>query len=62
MYKIQDNNDKKQAEKLADEWDYNGKNGKIPLGVLYQEQKPTLADKWPQLNELMKKKVGWKNK
>jgi len=62
MYKIEDNNDKKQAEKLADEWDYNSKNGKIPLGVLYQEQKPTLSDKWPQLNELMKKKIGWKGK
>lgn len=60
MYKIEDNNDKKKAEALADEWDYNSKNGKIPLGILYKEDKPSLADKWPQLNELMKKKVGWK--
>jgi len=35
MYKIDDNQDKKKAEELADEWDYNRKEGKIPLGVIY---------------------------
>lgn len=35
MYKIKDNKDKKIAERLADEWDYNSKNGKIPIGILY---------------------------
>ena len=37
MYKIKDNKDKKHAEELADEWDYNSKKGKIPIGVIYQE-------------------------
>ena len=37
MYKIKDNKDLKIAEKLAGEWDYNSKNGKIPIGVLYCE-------------------------
>ena len=45
MYKIQDNKDKKTAEKLADEWDYNSKSGKIPLGIIYQEQRLTLNEK-----------------
>ena len=35
MYKIKDNKDLKIAEKLAGEWNYNSKNGKIPVGVLY---------------------------
>ena len=62
MYKVKDNKNKKTAEKLADEWDYNSKKGRIPLGVLYQEKKPTLTDKWPQLKELEKKGVGWRGK
>jgi 2-oxoglutarate ferredoxin oxidoreductase subunit beta len=62
MYKIRDNRDKKTAEKLAEEFDYNSKKGKIPLGVLYQERAPTLEEKWPQLEELMKRKVGWGKK
>jgi 2-oxoglutarate/2-oxoacid ferredoxin oxidoreductase subunit beta len=37
MYKIKDNKSKVVAEKLANEWDYNSKKGKIALGVLYQE-------------------------
>jgi 2-oxoglutarate ferredoxin oxidoreductase subunit beta len=36
MYKIQDNSDKNKAESLAEEWDYNRKEGKIPLGVIYE--------------------------
>jgi len=35
MYKIKDNKNKAVAEKLANEWDYNSKKGKIALGVLY---------------------------
>ena len=61
MYKVQDNKDKNKAEKLANEFDYNSQKGKIPLGVIYQTQEPTLEEKWPQLSELMKKGVGWKN-
>src|SRR3989344_659521 len=61
-YKIQDNkNDMKKAEQLADEWDYNSKIGKIPVGILYQTEKPTLEDKWNLLSELKKKKIGWKS-
>jgi len=61
MYKIKDNLDKKIAEKLAEEWDYNSKKGKIPIGIIYHEEKPSLEDKWPQLKNLKKKKVGWKS-
>jgi 2-oxoglutarate/2-oxoacid ferredoxin oxidoreductase subunit beta len=37
MYKIKDNKNKINANKLAEEWNYNSKKGKIALGVLYQE-------------------------
>ena len=62
MYKIEPNTDKKKAEKLADEWDYNLQNGKIPIGIIFQEEKPTLSDKWPQLKKLKEKGVSWKGK
>lgn len=62
MYKVKDNSDKKIAEKLSDEFDYNSKTGKIPMGVIYQSREPTLEEKWPQLKELMEKKVGWVGK
>jgi 2-oxoglutarate ferredoxin oxidoreductase subunit beta len=62
MYKINDNKDKKKAEILADEWDYNLGEGKIPIGVIYQSENIlTLEDRWPQLKELIKKGTGWKN-
>jgi len=61
-YKISDNkNDIKKAEQLADEWDYNSKTGKIPVGILYQAENPILEDKWNLLSELKKKKIGWKD-
>lgn len=62
MYKIKDNKDKKKAEDIADEWGYDSKTGKIALGVIYQNVKPALSDRWPQLAELKKKGVGWKGK
>jgi len=62
MYKIKDNKDKKIAEKLAEEWDYNGQKGKIALGVIYHSDGKCLADKWPQLKGLMEKGVGWKGR
>jgi len=62
MYKITDNSDKKKAEKLADEWDYNNQKGKIPLGVLFYEKRMSLEDEWPLLKKLKQKKVGWKGK
>jgi len=54
MYKIKDNTDKATAEKLADEFDYNSKEGKIPIGIIYQTTEPTLAEKWPQLKAKLK--------
>ncbi len=45
MYKINNKNDMKIAEKLAGEWDYNSKKGKIPIGVLYHVEKPCLDEK-----------------
>jgi len=46
MYKIENNKDNmKQALELADEWNYNSKQGKIPIGIIYQKEKPTLAEK-----------------
>ena len=42
MYKVKDNTDKKIAEKLASEFDYNSKEGRIPIGVIYQTNEPTL--------------------
>ena len=54
MYKIKDNTNKQTAEKLANEFDYNSKKGKIPIGIIYQSDKPSLADKWPQLKKLIK--------
>ena len=50
------------AEKLASEYDYNSRDGRIPLGVIYQSQEPSLEEKWPQLRNLIKKKTYWKNK
>ncbi|MCR4284788.1 MAG: thiamine pyrophosphate-dependent enzyme [archaeon] len=63
MYKIEDNTDLSLAEKLVGEFDYNSKEGKIPIGVIYQNEKiPSLEEKWPQLKSLMEKGVGWKGK
>ena len=60
-YKIPDNSDKQKAEKLADEWDYNSKKGKIPIGVIYQDKtQKSFEEEWPQLAELMKSGRGWK--
>lgn len=59
MHKIPDNKDKATAEKLADEWNYNTMSGTIPMGVIYQEERPTLTEKWIKLNYLKKNKLGW---
>jgi 2-oxoglutarate/2-oxoacid ferredoxin oxidoreductase subunit beta len=60
MYKV-DNRDKKKAEELALEWDYNSKSGKIPVGIIYQEERKTLEEEWPQLKKLCTEKSCWKN-
>lgn len=61
MYKIQDNKDKSKAEKLAEEWDYNTEKGKIPVGIIYQQDTNSLQDKWPQLKKLKETKKAWKD-
>ena len=47
MYKISDCYNLEHAEKMANEWDYNSKMGKIPIGILYQKDgEKTLEEKW----------------
>ena len=62
MYKIKDNKDRKIAEKLADEFDYTSKDGKIPLGIIYHSDELSLEEKWPQLKKRLDKKSSWKDK
>lgn len=49
-----------EAMKKASEYDYN-KIEKIPLGIFYQKQMPVFEDKYPQLVNLKKKKISWKD-
>ncbi len=49
-----------QAWERAGEFDYSVVN-KIPLGIFYQTQKPILEEQYPQLAELKKKKMSWKD-
>jgi hypothetical protein len=58
MYKIKDNKDKKEAEQLADKFDYNALNGKIPIGIIYQSEERSLEEKWPQLKKQLNKKTN----
>lgn len=51
-----------QAWKKASEFDYDiPHTEKIALGIFYQKQMPTLEEQYPQLAELKKKKIGWKD-
>ena len=62
VYKMNhDRKDIKKAMEKADEYKYD-LNGKIPVGVFYQEKKKTLEEQWPQLVDLMKKGKGWYEK
>lgn len=62
MYKMDEKNRTfDEALKLAREYDYNSRTSRIPLGIFYKEQKPSLIDKWPLLQELKKQKISWKN-
>ncbi len=45
MYKVDDNSDYSKALNLVSEWDYNSANGKIPIGILYQTDKPSMEEK-----------------
>jgi 2-oxoglutarate ferredoxin oxidoreductase subunit beta len=59
-YKIENHNTKdlKAALEKANEWDYE-EDGKIALGIFYQEERKTLENEWPQLKALKDKKIGW---
>ena len=61
MYKVENKDDLKKAMELADEWDYENMQNKIPVGIFYQKQEKTLEEKWPQLKALLDKKIGWKD-
>ncbi len=66
MYKLPEdkiNNDKRKAQQYAEEWNYNTKTGKIPIGIIYQSinREPSLEEKWPQLSRLLKDKSNWTN-
>jgi len=51
-----------QAWKRALEFDYDIPHSeKIPTGIFYQEEKPVFEDLYPQLVELKKKKMSWKD-
>ena len=60
MYKVSNTQDAKKAQELADEWDYNSKTGKIPIGIIYQKERPILEEKWPQLKKLKDRGISWK--
>ena len=64
VYMLNDSNHDKtdfdQAWKKADEFDYNIAK-KIPVGIIYQQERKTFEYMWPQLSELKKKAHGWKN-
>jgi len=61
MYEIPDNKNIGEAYKLAEEFDYNSKSGKIPLGILYQNRSAkTFAQKWPQISTALKGKSFYK--
>ncbi len=52
-----------EAMKAADEFDYNGVDSKtiIPMGIFYQKEKPVFEEQYSQIQELRKKKIGWKD-
>lgn len=61
LYKIPDKKrDLKDAMSLAMEYDYNLGQGKIPLGIFYRAERKTLEEEWPQLVNLKKKGINWK--
>lgn len=52
--------DKQKALEKAREWDYNlEEKEKVPIGVLYKEDKKTFAEKIPKLEELKEENKGW---
>lgn len=61
MYKVDNKSDMKKALELSDEFNYNGHTEKIPIGIIYESEKPTLEEKWPQLKKLREQNISWKN-
>lgn len=53
----------KAAMDRADEFNYNilKDKTKIPVGIFYQVEKPVLEDQLPQLADLKKKNISWKD-
>jgi len=49
-----------EALKKADEFDYN-KPHRIPMGIFYRKERETFEEAQPILQELMNKKLSWKN-
>ncbi len=62
MHKVYNHSNIKQAMQYADEWNYNNTTSQIPIGLIYQTKKSTLEKKWPQLKELIDKKISWAEK
>ncbi len=51
-----------QAWKKAEEFNYCLKEKtKIPTGIFYQKERETFEEKFPQLQNLKKKGIGWKD-
>ncbi|MFB6217320.1 MAG: thiamine pyrophosphate-dependent enzyme [Candidatus Aenigmatarchaeota archaeon] len=64
MYKLEESDhdptDRQQALEKAREWDYNlEQDERVPVGVLYRENKETFSEKIPQLKELKEQGKGW---
>ena len=61
FYKTENGNDMKKAMDLSNEWDYTSKTGKIPIGIIFQEERLALEDELIPLKKLLDQKVSWKN-
>jgi len=62
MYKLSDKTRSlKEALTLSQEFNYNKGKGKIPIGIFYKHRRKSLHEEWPQLINLKKKKIGWKD-
>lgn len=62
MYKIKDNKNIETAKQLSEEFDYNSKSNKIPIGVIYQSKERSLEEKWPQMKKQLNEKTNLNEK
>lgn len=60
MYKTENGSNIVKAMKLADQWDYAFRHGRIPIGVLYKHTRQTYEEKHDALVNLINKKKSWK--